>query len=646
MKRLFAMFIVIFSIAVLSGCDGLSFRGQDNTLTPVFDEGDQGLAHLQDYEALQTLLGHRDDAFNERGLPSIYYSMDELESDASPPLVGSEAKPEHSETNVQVAGVDEGDIVKTDGTYIYTISNRMVFVVEVLGDGEMECVFAAQLDEDIHGRYDELYVTDDVFIVIGSYYRSWDSAPYSGDDTFEGRPGIFWPGIHFGRTTTFVKTYDIGTFELRDEYELSGNALTTRLIDDDLYVITRKHIYLFDDVDPRPVFTVNGDVTVPEYTDIKYVPGMQHETFTVIAHIDVSENASLKTKTLLDMSGWPTVYVNHDGLFMAARSYKYENGRFSYEGWVVSYLFNETGGIEFGGAGQYEGHLLNQFAMDEYEGHLRMVTTEGWGDSVVNRLYVFERTETDGKRQLEVVGLIDEGLGKPRETVRSVRFDGPQAFVVTYELTDPFYVIDLSDPKNPFIEGELEITGFSTYLHPWSDTLVLGIGYEADGITTLGIKLALYDVSDETKPVEAGEPLVLWNDEEGWQYGEALHNHKAILVAVEHGFFGFSINRSYFIDGQFSRLNDYIVFGVDAEAEKPISVLTRISHYALYEEDAESYDNDTRTSFTMRDYNIRRAIFIGSTLYCVSGEAITAHAMDEDFAEVNALILAIDDEKE
>ena len=392
--------------------------------------------------------------------------------------------------------------------------------------------------------------------------------------------------------------------------------------------------YHNEDVDPRPFFKHGDDTIVPEYTDIKYLPGMPYRSFTVISHIHLDASPTLEYDIFLGNSGWGNFYVSHAGIYLATVLYEQTPlGRWKQSGKLISYIFEDNGSVSYGGAGQFEGHVLNQFSMDEHDGYFRMFTTEGWGDDVVNRLYVFERKVIDGKRVLEVVGLIDEGLGKPRETIRSARFMGDRATVVTFEMIDPFYVIDLSDPYNPTILGELEIPGFSTYQHPWTDNLVLGIGYESDGIGVDGIKLALYDISDEENPVEVGKPLVMLNKDHGWQYGEALHNHKAILVSKPFDFIGFSIYRYHWFSSNYRQTNDYIIFNIDPEREHPIEIAATLSHIDLYEANEDFF-----RGFGAWRFGVDRAVTIGNYLYVVSGEAVTSHKILDDFETVNTLI--------
>jgi inhibitor of cysteine peptidase len=190
--------------------------------------------------------------------------------------------------------------------------------------------------------------------------------------------------------------------------------------------------------------------------------------------------------------------------------------------------------VSLAAAGEFLGYPLNQFSMDEQNGFLRVTTTTGWGEDTNNRLIILNDN-------LTIVSTLEK-LGKPAERLQSTRFVGDRAYLVTFEMTDPFYVIDVSVPENPIILGELEITGFSSYLQPLDDSHILGIGFEADteGRTT-GLKLAIYDVSDPTTPIENSKSVISY-DEFGWSSSSATYNHKDLLVDYDKQLIGFPFN--------------------------------------------------------------------------------------------------------
>jgi hypothetical protein len=472
--------------------------------------------------------------------------------------------------------------------------------------------------------YVELYVHDDAVIVVSQTYAEMEVDTDAVSDEGWIRPGGWW----YATPLTTVTLLDRETFATLSEYQISGQRLATRLIDDRLILM---HNYspwsLDDDVDPRPFFNHNGDTVVPEVASIGYLPDVDAESFTIITTLDVRLD-TIEHATFLGHYGWGNVYVNHRGVTFAAHQYFFRTlmlgGVSEYRpiGHLMHFAFTESG-VTFGGHATFDGHVLNQFSMDEYEGYLRLFSTAGWGDDVINRLYVFKHDESaEGTPILRQVALIDEGIGKPRETIRSARFMGPLATVVTFELIDPFYTIDLSDPYAPVILGELEITGFSTYQHPFGDDHIVGFGYETnDQGMIIGLKITLYDITDRHDPVVVGEPLILLNETNGWQYAEALHNHKALLASTTHNLFGFSMMRS----GQFNRTwylrQEYLVLSLDLNSDTPLKIEAVLNHDLFL---------DTTTEPNRYYYSgIERAAYRGETLYMISQLGITSHPLDD-----------------
>ena len=648
-KKLFVLIVFTFVI-VLSGC--VSNR------PPVSEPLDLGLNQVRDMQDLKALLSKD----NKSGIFPFFRMFGSMNNDAlmetgMEDTLGGDSTPSHSTTNVQVEGVDEGDIIKTDGNRIYSITYDRLQVVQLLGDGHMELLLNDRLEavETNNYRYayfSDLYITNKYLIVIGQswVYTYFDSSgkivpevdPTINDEESDGDASIENSTYLYAPTSsTVIRIYDIDTLELSDEYEVSGYYLSSRLIENSLYVISNHHSYYYntlENYDPRPWIRENGEMSVPDFTDIKYLPDMQYQSFTVITSFLLADEITETHNIFLGSSNWGQIYVSPTNIYFATTLYDYDFfGNWKQRGMLISYQVNsETGVVTYGGSGQFLGYVINQFAMDEYDGYMRIVTTEGWGDSVKNRLYIFERTVADNKLRLKRVSLIDEGIGKPRETVRSVRFNKEYATIVTYEQTDPFYTVDLSDPLNPSIKGELEVTGFSLYQHPWTDTLVLGIGQEAEGNNILGLKLALYDITDFENPVEVGSPLVLLNQLNSWTFSEALYNHKAILVAKEKGFIGFSIWRSRWFSSYYANTNDYIIFDINPESSTPITIKHTISHYHLFEENRQAYT--TANYYGYWNFNIERAVYIGDYLYVVSGEAISSHNLVGEFSTIQEMV--------
>ncbi len=642
MKRIWMILTLLLSLGLLAGCN----KGVD----PKIDESDYGLARVRDQEELEALLEQGRDKSSDWN----YASGDMLERATDDQMVPEntdgetalgEEEDAYSKTNVQVEGVDEGDIIKTDGNRIYRIKYNELKIVEILGEGKMEVVLEESMesanDDRSHTYFSDLYLTEQYLVVIGQRYHYFLYGRNGGllEDTADAKamPSWYWYGV----PQTMILVYELENLEVVDKIEITGNLTTTRLIDDDLYVISNQYVYLHDEIDPRPMIRHDDELLVPEYEEIKYVPEERYQSYTLISRVSLADEVEVDYDIFLGNVGWGHTYVSEHAIYLATSTYVYdeETGSYQSKGQIISYLINSDGSVAYGGVGYYQGYVINQFAMDEYDGTFRIVTTEGWGDNVKNRLYVFERETIDDKRQLTQIGLLDQGIGKPRETVRSVRFNKTLATVVTYEQIDPLYTIDLSDPQNPYIRAGLEVTGFSTYQHPWLDDYLVGIGYEAEGTQIDGLKLALYDISDVDDPVEVGLPLVLLNGQNGWSYSEALHNHKAILIGEQRGILGFAISRSHYSTNTYVYSNDYLIFEVDVASERPITIGAEISHIDLFFTYDETYAQYNRYAY---DFSIERAVYVGDYLYVISGEAVTSHDMNEGYERVEAIRFLLD----
>ena len=613
MKRRFVIIASIILALTLSACG----RGTEDVTT---------LSRVRDASHLRALL-NESEGWNTDGFFAVRDGLAEVHEDDD----ASRDTREHSDTNVQVDGVDEGDIVKTDGNRIYALRFNALTVIDIDQDGSMTIVFDEARDDDVWGHYRELYITDTKLVVVGVFYDV-THMPYGGRSE-DDADVYYFPVYH---TMTTVDVYDKHTMELEDAFQMSGHLMGSRLIGDNLYLIGSHDAYRDQD-DPRPYFYVNDSRIMPDYSDITYLPHVPTRSFTVISTIRLADDNELEYDIFLGATAWGQLYVSEEGIYLASTRYEVVSTRrindtavsdsFEMRGTIVSYVFDENGSVEYGGAGDFKGFVINQFAMDEHDGYFRLVTRDGWGESAINRLYVFERVYEDGEPRLEQRALLDEGIGKPEETVRSVRFDGDIVTVVTFEEIDPFYVIDLSDPLNPTILGELEMPGFSTYQHPWKNDTVIGVGYETnENGWVIGLKLSLIDISDYENPVEIGEPLVLLNETQGWQYGEALHNHKAILVSEAFDFIAFAISRATWGE-TYEYHSDYLVFDIDLERDQPIQIAASISHMERFGEEGE-----WPWPYT---FNVNRAVTINNQLYVISNGAITRHDINDDFSEID-----------
>ncbi len=451
-----------------------------------------------------------------------------------------------SETNVQADGIDEADTVKTDGRYVYSLDGTSVTVYEAAGENSRR-VGSVELGENLFAY--NMYLEDGVLALV------------TGSDG----------GGSCGRSCTAVYYYDVSDpadAKLIASAGQDGWLMTGRLYDGRLYLITS---YYVEDEAVRtkpetyvPQLYLNGEASLADGSCISIMPEPGSACYSVAAAYDMKSGALTAHRAVLGADG--TSYMNKTGLYLSAARVEQKTLK-SYKESV--YDVSECADVQYTdimklsvpelsaeASGTVEGYLDSRFSMDEYNGVLRVVTTSApnyWriykdaelelesykydtGRSVTsNNLYIL-----DG--QLNKLSSV-EGLAE-NEWVQSVRFDGDFVYFCTFRQTDPLFAADVSDPKAPKILGELKISGFSDYLHKWSDDRLFGLGNEADedsGIIT-GLKLVMFDTSDKAD-ISVKNTL---NLAEG-SYTAALYDHTALLISPERNVIGFCTGESYLL---------------------------------------------------------------------------------------------------
>jgi len=495
--------------------------------------------------------------------------------------VGSQEPRDYIGTNTQIEGVDEADIVKTDGYTIYYASRfqNKIRVIDILDDHTAEL----QADIDLGDLYtDALYLTETQLIVIGYIYTIIPYEYVDGSDYF---------GWAYASYSGAVQVYNRETMELEYTLETDSNFYEHRLIGNSLFLISSKSLNT-DEL--RPMFKETIGDSKPDtdylpYEDIYYFADMPIYSMTVVTGIQL-ETYEVTSQAFL--GGVSEIFASEDSIYTVNSYYTYsllnESQSFSQ---IVKYdLDTELATITYVGEARIEGYVGDQYWMDEYNGYFRVVTSTWWPTH--NALYILaEDAETD---VLQVVGSITEGLGKENEQVKSVRFSGDTAYVVTFEQTDPLYRIDLSDPQEPVIVSAIEEPGYSTYMHIWDQDqgYVIGFGFSADTNGRVnGLKISAYDTSDPsiTEPLESYQ--LNSEDEEGkysYSYSEASYTPKALMVSPTHGIIAFpvmSFNYSYSIekgDYSYSYVSQFMVFYIDFTASQIISDPIIINHEETY----------------------------------------------------------------
>ncbi|MFA6992727.1 MAG: beta-propeller domain-containing protein, partial [Candidatus Gracilibacteria bacterium] len=381
---------------------------------------------------------------------------------------------EYSSTNVQVAGVDEADIIKNDGSYIYLVKGGTVRIVEAYPlTGMKEVKQITFSDDNFYPK--ELYLDGNELVVIGESYgyslfndyikKNFKEAPY------------------YGGSETKMYIYDISDKaapKLDRRVVFEGNYISSRKVDNMVYVVANKPNYgdypvpLYEDSSENEVKSIS------KCTDIGYIPGSERADYLIVGGVNIDDSDSDVLKQVV-VGGSENIYASKDNLYVVERLYNY-----GWRGWIydensqnddksVIYKFSlGEDEIGFEGTGEVPGHVLNQFSMDEYSGNFRVATTVGevWneGQKSKNNLYILDD-------DLKIVGKIEDLA--PGEKIYSARFIGKRVYMVTFKKVDPLFVIDLSVPDKPKVLGYLKIPGYSDYLHPYDENHIIAIGKDA-----------------------------------------------------------------------------------------------------------------------------------------------------------------------
>lgn len=557
----------------------------------------------------------------------------------------SEQSIEYSTTNIQVEGVDEADIVKTDGEYIYQVNNEKVVIAKAYPADEMKVIKTIKFDETSFFPK-ELYIDNKNLIVLGSVCTHYDYPIY--------RENSMQSSTHFPANRVKAYIYDIknkNNIEQLREVEIEGYYITSRKIGSSLYMIANSNIG-FDTIKNEniPLGPMYKDSHMSEefkhiaYEDIKYMPPIMYPQYLVIASLDLNSNEEVQVETYLGSSN--DVYVSQDNIYVAIQLSQYvlkeleEDVKFdieNYEPKTMIYKFSmDKGKTTYLTKGEVPGTILNQFSMDEYKKSFRIATTR---QTRINNQYTSTNNVYVLNENLNITGKIEKIA--PEERIYSVRFMGDRGYMVTFKNVDPLFVLDLKDPNRPSILGKLKIPGYSDYLHPYDENHLIGFGKDTIELPIkdwkgndqgmrpyyMGIKVALFDVSDVNNPIEKHKVII---GDRGTE-SELLRDHKALLFNKKRNILGFPITvrevKGELIDSEsgiprYGSVTFQGAYVYELTPEKGFNLKGKISHM--------SSDDHLKSGYYDVSYEktIRRLLYIGNYLYGVSNEMISAHDID------------------
>lgn len=465
----------------------------------------------------------------------------------------------YGKTNQQEEAVEEADIIKNDGRYLYQAyyheksRKYMVQVTDTKG-GLQKAAAIGGFDNEISN----IYVWGDTLVAIESGWVN-DTTEGGGDgvspldgvkefveDVFAGDDGSGYRETAYSK----IHIYDIqdrGKPKESHTFTVKGSYQDSRISDGYLYFFSTCNAY-------RPRLEKDYQAYVPEFdgkplsADKIYLPeGADTASYLVMASINMKQPDKF-TDTKAIVTAAERFYVSQGNIYITDSEYADVGTEGEKCDATKIYRFSyQDGKMEKGAEGTVDGILLDDMAMNEYKGNLRVVTTvekqqvKEVKDDITGEVIGYDSLDFETYNNLYVLDSKLQVMGKVEklaadERVYSARFLGDAGYFVTFRQTDPLFSVDLSDPKNPKVLGELKISGFSEYLHFYDKGHLLGLGMEADEDTgeTKGLKLSMFDISDPSKVKEKSK-LVLSE----YDYSEALYNYKAVLIDTDKNLFGF-----------------------------------------------------------------------------------------------------------
>jgi uncharacterized secreted protein with C-terminal beta-propeller domain len=683
-----ASFVIMLAAVIASGCMSSTLPAPSGDIKK-FSSADEIRDYIKNNTQLVTDENYRSDAAWTAAPAPVMAAQESSAKGVSPsgalPSAAGIGSPGYSQTNVQVAGVDEPDFVKNDARYIYVISGNTLTIVDAYPATSASVLSKTELEDTPR----EIFINGDRLVLLktGSSDLEVSGTPQGTD--IAAKVAMMPPRYPYYRSApvTHAVFYDISDRahpKVLKDYTIDGDYVNARMIGSTVYLLSRESVYPYNDRIIVPAVRENAKIVATP--DVYYFdnPERQYD-FTTVTSFDTSNGATKDAKTYLVGSG-NILYVSPDAMYVSYQ--KYHNVFRPMRGFAEPAVvqgsvgsaagiarasspalvedFNtmsdsdrqaviaemksgeqdairkreidqsttmihkigiNNGAITYLAKGEVPGYLKNQFAMDEYGGNLRVATTSDvWtnrGQYEYNNVFVL-----DGA--MKTIGSLTHIA--EQEKIYSTRFIGDRLYMVTFKRIDPFFVIDLSTPSSPKILGKLKIPGYSDYLHPYDKTHIIGIGKETaanewGGVSTKGLKLALFDVSDVEHPKQIDKVEI---GDSGTD-SAALSDHRAflfdknknLLVIPARVVKTIDVPEKYSGDQQRIWYGAY-VFGVTPE--KGFDLRGTVEHstsggYAWYGS----------------PYEVKRSLYIGDTLYTLSQKQILANSL----SRINTTIATI-----
>ena len=556
---------------------------------------------------------------------------------------------DYSQTNIQVTGVDEADIVKTDGQYIYTVSNNNVFIARAYPPDKAQLVSKIEIE---NGTPSELFIEGRNLLVFGTRSQEIISE--------QKKAAEIMPPYPYYQNLTFVEIYNLANPEkpvLKRKLEFEGTYSSSRKINNYVYFVLNSYpdyrifaentntrppdepVPLYRDVSGQDLNKTDVSfTTLTGCTDVAYIEPIVSNQYVSVISLPIDDYKKEIAKEVI-LGSSENIYASLENLYIANTTWQsYEAGFWDEllgtgpEEKTNIYKFSlNKGEISYQGKTEVPGTILNQFSMDEYKNHFRIATTIGHvsrtGDKSTNNVYILDK-------DLKQVGSIEDIA--PGEKFYSTRFMGDRAYLVTFKKVDPFFTVDLSNPANPKILGKLKIPGYSDYLHPYDNNHIIGIGKETveaeegNFAWYQGMKMAIFDVTDVENPKEKFKTII---GDRGTD-SPVLNDHKAFLFNKDKQLLVIPITLAQLTSEQKANTNtmaniygEYVFQGsyvYDISLNKGFVLKGRLTHY----EDDEMFK---KSGYYFYDggLSIQRNLYIDNSLYSISNQKIMINKLTD-----------------
>lgn len=692
MKKFITLLLGLFVLSACSAPGQYISGGERSGIKPAEN------VELQKFSSVEEIVeflesneysGNAYNTFSTRSLSeNMVFADAVMDSAGSTAPQTTKSASDYSTTNIQVQNVDEADFVKNDGKYIYFLNDNQVSIVDAYPAETAEVI--SEINFEGHGE--SLFLSENKLIVFASFYdqermfseyeimpsqrsvqytkilvydiadknnpfiqeqfsikggffqaRMLDGFVYliTKDSVYryndfvdmpsvKSSNGIFVPEVYYlpnpEKSYSFhtITSLDIESLDFEASSYLMGHSNNLYMSENNLYISYNKNYpwRYYEEENKERFFEVVVPLLPSDYSSKIQKFRNDDSDFVWMKISDILAD-------MFEEYGEDNLEKTYKKIQESLAEYDAKKAE-EKQRTIIQKLSVKNGVVKYESTAELKGYLNNQFSLDENEGYLRVATTlDVWSNSgriTNNQVYVLDE-------EMDLVGKLENVA--PGETIYSTRFIDDRLYMVTFERIDPFFVIDLSNPKKPEILGELKIPGFSDYLHPYDENHIIGIGKQTEeneygNLITKGVKLSLFDVSN----VESPKQIDYYEIGGRGTYSEALSEHKAFLFDKEKNILVIPIREVDYDNPLTSDSLYYTRYEVWQGAyafgltiEDGFELKGKVSHESIFDRDYYWYGSPSA---------VRRSIFMDDVLYTISQKKIMMNDL-EDLSEINEI---------